>query len=176
MAEAGGRPAPWLKEVDRERVPRGKLGGHPLLASRMVARRPTVVGPEGKVPRSMNCPVCQKQMVTEDFGGVSVDVCRDGCKGIWFDWFELSKLDEKNEGMGAALQEALDYPRTNDANRGPINCPKCSVPLHRHLCTVDKEVSVDECYDCGGFFLDSGELKDIRARSEERRVGKECRL
>ena len=35
----------------------------------------------------------------EDFGGVKVQVCRDGCKGIWFDWGELAKLDEKNEGV-----------------------------------------------------------------------------
>ncbi|HXH61831.1 MAG TPA: zf-TFIIB domain-containing protein [Fimbriimonadaceae bacterium] len=110
----------------------------------------------------MECPVCHKEMVTEDFGGVKVDVCRDGCKGMWLDWMELTRLDENNEGLCAALNEALAYPRTNDANRGVLYCPKCHEPLHRHLCNIDWHVSVDECYDCGGFFLDSGELKDIR--------------
>ena len=110
----------------------------------------------------MKCPVCQKQMAEEDFGGVKVDVCKDGCKGIWFDWFELSKLDEKNEGCGKALKEALEFPRVNDKERGRINCPKCGLPMHIHIYESSKEVNVDECYKCSGFFLDSGELKAIR--------------
>jgi Zn-finger nucleic acid-binding protein len=110
----------------------------------------------------MICPVCKKNMTEEDFGGVNVDVCRDGCKGMWFDWFELSKLDESNEGLGDALQEALQFPRVNDENRGQINCPKCGLLMHRHPYMYDKGVTIDECYKCGGIFLDSGELTDIR--------------
>ena len=110
----------------------------------------------------MNCPVCQKEMVEEDFGGVKVDVCKNGCKGIWFDWLEIGKLDENNEGFGNALEEALNYPRVNDENRGKITCPKCSIPMHIHKYQSSKELNVDECYSCAGFFLDSGELKGIR--------------
>jgi len=101
-------------------------------------------------------------MIEKDFGGVMVDVCKDGCKGIWFDCFELTKLDEKNEGLGNALQEALNYPRTNDEDRGKINCPKCNIPMHVHKYQSSKEINVDECYSCGSFFLDSGELKVAR--------------
>ncbi len=109
----------------------------------------------------MQCPVCGKEMVSEDFG-VDVDVCENGCKGIWFDWGKLAMLDQKNEGVGAALEAALRSPRHNDANRGPIQCPKCHIPMHSHKFQRDKEVNVDECYSCGGFFLDSGELTEIR--------------
>jgi Zn-finger nucleic acid-binding protein len=101
-------------------------------------------------------------MVAEDFGGVNVDVCKNGCKGVWFDWMELSKLDEKNEGLGEALKEALTYERINDENRGQIKCPKCNILMHIHAYESAKEINVDECYQCGGFFLDSGELKAIR--------------
>ncbi len=110
----------------------------------------------------MNCPVCSQAMVEKDFGGVRVDVCQNGCKGIWFDWMELLKLDEKNEGLGNALEEALKYPRTNDGTRGRVGCPKCGVPMHAHMYQSSKQVNVDECYSCGGFFLDSGELNAIR--------------
>ena len=110
----------------------------------------------------MDCPVCKGKMTEEDFGGVKVDVCKEGCKGIWFDWFELSKLDEKNEGFGRALKEALAYPRVNDANRGQIPCPKCGLSMHTHIYRSAKEINIDECYRCGGFFLDSGELQAIR--------------
>ena len=110
----------------------------------------------------MNCPACGALMVEEDFGGVQVDVCRNGCRGIWFDWGELKELDENHEGFGAALEEALKSPRVNDANREQLKCPKCEIGMHVHKYSSAKEVSVDECYGCGGFFLDSGELKEIR--------------
>ena len=110
----------------------------------------------------MNCPVCKEPMVEEDFGGVLVDVCQAGCKGIWFDWKELSRLDEKNEGFGQALQDALHYPRTNPPHREKLPCPKCGVLMFAHQYQSAKEVNVDECYGCGGFFLDSGELQEIR--------------
>ena len=110
----------------------------------------------------MNCSVCGKLMVEEDFGGVRVDVCRNGCKGIWFDWQELIRLDENNEGVGNALEEALKSPRVNEAEREQLQCPRCGIPMHAHKYGRAKEVNVDECYACGGFFLDSGELRQIR--------------
>ncbi len=110
----------------------------------------------------MKCPVCQKTMVEKDFGGVKVDECSNGCKGLWFDWCELKKLDQKNEGFGQALQEALNFPRYNDEKRLPLKCPKCGTQMRQHLSESAKEINVDECYGCGGFFLDSGELKVIR--------------
>ena len=119
----------------------------------------------------MQCPVCQKELVERDFGGVKVDVCKDGCKGLWLGWMELGKLDQNNEGLGEALKEALEYPRNNADDRPRIKCPKCSVAMTRHKFQSAKEINVDECYQCGGFFIDSGELKAIRDNfmSEEER-------
>ena len=110
----------------------------------------------------MNCPACGIEMVVEDFGNIEVDVCKNGCKGIWFDWFELQKLDEGHEGGGDALSDALDSPRANDAGRDQLTCPKCGIPMRTHKYSGSKEVNVDECYNCAGFFLDSGELSAIR--------------
>jgi hypothetical protein len=101
-------------------------------------------------------------MVKKDFGGVEVDVCVNGCKGIWFECGELAQLDEKNEGTGQALKEALESERTIDQNRGKLDCPKCGIPMQIHKYKHCKDVNVDECYSCGGIFLDSGELKAIK--------------
>ena len=109
----------------------------------------------------MKCPACRQEMVKEDFG-IDIDVCQNGCKGIWFDQGELCRLDEKNEGLGTALEAALRSPRDNQGQRGPLTCPKCSIPMHTHKYKRAKEVNVDECYQCGSFFLDSGELTEIR--------------
>jgi Zn-finger nucleic acid-binding protein len=109
----------------------------------------------------MTCPVCSKEMVAENFG-VNVGVCENGCKGMWFDQGQLRMLDEKNEGLGAALEAALRYPRKNDGQRGDIKCPVCAIPMHTHKYKRAQEVNADECYKCGGIFLDSGELTDLR--------------
>lgn len=109
----------------------------------------------------MKCPVCSKEMAEENLG-IKVDVCKNGCKGMWFDINELKLLDEKDEGLGDALQAALKYPRANDNDRAKIKCPKCNVPMHIHKYERQQEINVDECYSCAGFFLDSGELKAIR--------------
>lgn len=119
----------------------------------------------------MDCPACGKSMVEECFGNIRVDVCKSGCKGIWFDWGELKELDTSGKGSGEALEEALKSPRFNDVGRGQLKCPKCGMAMHAHKYRSAKEVNVDECYGCGGFFLDSGELREIREHhmsSEER--------
>jgi len=38
-------------------------------------------------------------------GPIAVDVCVDGCAGIWLDHYELEKIDEQSEAAGAALLE-----------------------------------------------------------------------
>ena len=101
-------------------------------------------------------------MVEKDFGSVSVDVCENGCKGIWFDWGELKDLDESHEGVSKALEEALTSQRVKDTDREPLKCPKCGLKMHAHKYKSAKQVNVDECYACGGFFLDSGDLGQIR--------------
>ena len=73
----------------------------------------------------MKCPVCGKEMVTENFG-VNVNVCENGCKGIWFDQGKLAMLDENNEGLGAALEAALRYPGTTMGNGGKSNVPNAA--------------------------------------------------
>jgi Zn-finger nucleic acid-binding protein len=96
-------------------------------------------------------------------GDVTVDVCKGGCGGIWFDQFELKKFDEPHESAGEAL---LDVER--DANIGVdlsrrLACPKCDdVIMMRHFFSIKKQVEVDECGNCGGFWLDAGELGQIR--------------
>jgi Zn-finger nucleic acid-binding protein len=89
------------------------------------------------------------------------DVCQN-CGGIWFDWMELRRLDETKEGDGEALKEALNAELKDGKSRGNIQCPKCGVTMKKHAYRFNKDVEIDECYACGGIFLDSGELRLIR--------------
>lgn len=111
----------------------------------------------------MDCPNCSKPMTEMDFGGLMVDVCKDGCHGLWFDWLELGKLDRNNEGSGTALEEFLHDKPLKTERAGKITCPRCQIPMFEHLYKASKSARVDECYNCGAFFLDQGELYDIRS-------------
>lgn len=111
----------------------------------------------------MKCPVCEKEMVEQDFGAAMVDVCLEGCQGIWFDWGELARLDENHEGLGEALQRALLQPPRSIERKRQLICPRCSTPMHEHRHRLSKQVFVDECYNCGGFYLDAGELVTLRS-------------
>jgi Zn-finger nucleic acid-binding protein len=101
-------------------------------------------------------------MVEHAFGSARVAVCDNGCDGIWFDWSELPRLDERDQGFGAALRRALGHPE--HAVRRPVQlvCPRCGTPMRSHKHGYSSLVDVDECYSCGGFFLDSGELGSLR--------------
>jgi len=51
----------------------------------------------------MNCPACKNELAPTTVGGVTVDVCQNGCGGIWFDNLELRKV----AALGAAKSEGL---------------------------------------------------------------------
>lgn len=113
----------------------------------------------------MNCPACGRELVEMAAGDVTVDVCRGGCGGVWFDNFELQKVDNQSESAGEVL---LDVERDENVavdHSARKKCPKCDGQvMMRHFSGVKKEVEVDECPGCGGFWLDFGELAKIRSQ------------
>ena len=112
----------------------------------------------------MTCPACGRELTTMTAGPITVDVCVNGCAGIWLDHFELAKIDEQSESAGAALLEIPRDPSLSiDLDRRRI-CPKCEpqIEMMRHFESVARKVAVDECPDCGGIWLDAGELNVIR--------------
>jgi len=92
-----------------------------------------------------------------------VDVCQGGCGGIWFDNFELKKVDDPQEFEGGALLHiGRDETVVVDTARRR-KCPKCpDIVMMRHYFSEQRKVEVDECPGCGGVWLDGGELSLIR--------------
>jgi Zn-finger nucleic acid-binding protein len=98
-------------------------------------------------------------------GGITVDVCDEGCGGIWFDNFELDKVDESSEPADALLSLAAADPAPVMDTSARRQCPRCQdLIMMRHFVSVRREVEVDECPGCGGTFLDHGELEAIRGQ------------
>lgn len=112
----------------------------------------------------MQCPMCANPLAEIDIGSVLVDVCDQGCGGIWFDHRELKKLDELKELDGEKLSHYQCQPGVVVDHSKRLQCPRCTtkVILMRHFFSVKKSVEVDECAKCGGFWLDHGELDRLR--------------
>lgn len=111
----------------------------------------------------MKCPRCTSQLVEMQNGDVAVDVCFNGCGGVWFDWMELKKMDEAHEADPKFLKDLAKSAHKKLDLTEKIDCPKCEKqPMHRRFSSVKRKVELDECPVCGGFWLDAGELVEIQ--------------
>jgi len=121
----------------------------------------------------VDCPVCDRTLGRQTVGGLRVDVCEGGCGGIWFDQFELKKVDESSESAGEALLDIERDPAASVDLNARRTCPKCTdgVVMMRHYTSIKRRVTIDECPECGGVWLDAGELQGIRSEfpSDEER-------
>ncbi len=112
----------------------------------------------------LKCPACQKNMVKVfvPTAGVNVDICLDGCGGIYFDGREFDAVNEEHEDIDTIL-EALKGKTFEKVDESlPRTCPVCGSIMHKNYSSIKKEIQVDDCYSCGGKFLDNGELIKIR--------------
>ncbi|MFO1501684.1 MAG: zf-TFIIB domain-containing protein [Verrucomicrobiota bacterium] len=122
----------------------------------------------------MNCPVCASLLSPVRAGSVTVDVCLGGCGGIWFDNFELQKLDDPRELEGELL---IDMSAESDpSGRQPQrrSCPRCADKKNRLRAPFYSQGAASSRWSprCGGFWLDAGELALIREelRDEQQQV------
>ncbi len=53
----------------------------------------------------MKCPACGNALTEKTVDPITLDVCQGGCGGIWFDNFELQKVDECPACAGMWLDE-----------------------------------------------------------------------
>lgn len=115
--------------------------------------------------QEIKCPACQKVMkkVFVPKEGVNVDICIDGCGGMFFDNRELKYFDETSEGIDEILTaiEGKTFEKVNQENFR--SCPACGARMVKNYTSVKKQVQIDECYSCGGKFLDAGELQSLRS-------------
>ena len=115
----------------------------------------------------MVCPACENNLSQLLAAGVVLDVCSGGCGGIWFDAFELQKVEAAQEVTGDVEISIPRDPTRQVDNQKRRTCPKCAdVVLMRHYYSKLRRVVLDECPSCGGFWLDAGELENIRSERE----------
>jgi len=70
----------------------------------------------------MECPACDNELTAIEVGEITVDACRNGCGGIWFDQLELNRLDEQHgcrqqaEHIAQLLREKMAVYDPQDAS------------------------------------------------------------
>lgn len=112
------------------------------------------------------CPACGKKMkkIFMPQQNVNLDVCVDGCGGIYFDNREFSQFDEQNEDISPLL-DVLDGKVFGSVNENAERkCPVCGNIMVKNFASAKHQIQVDECYNCGGKFLDFGEIDKIRCQ------------
>ncbi len=111
----------------------------------------------------LNCPACSNPLTEKTVDKIKIDVCENGCGGLWFDQLEIIKVDEPHEGGGETLLDIKRNPAIKVDHTKRRNCPVCpSSIMMRHFFSIKRSTEVDECPSCAGFWIDAGELQKIR--------------
>jgi Zn-finger nucleic acid-binding protein len=120
----------------------------------------------------MQCPACRNTLSHVQVSDIEVDVCKNGCGGLWFDKYEFQKFDEPHEQAGKELLAVDRAPGVQVDHSEKRPCPRCDgFTMMRNFFSVKKEVEIDTCAGCAGVWLDPGELAHIHSLfgSEEER-------
>ena len=121
----------------------------------------------------MKCPACGNDLTPYPAGPITVDVCATRCGGIWFDAFELPRVEEMRKPESAGLLKLAPHGELPADPGGKRTCPRCEgVVMMRHYFSAQRKIVVDECPGCGGFWLDAGELAGVREETRAQKAMK----
>ena len=111
----------------------------------------------------INCPLCGKEMkkVFLDEQQMNVDICLNGCGGIFLDNREFDKIDDEHENIDKIIIAIKDKDFEPVVKNEQIICPICNVPMVE-MGAGKSNVKIDCCNGCGAKFLENGELQKIR--------------
>ena len=56
----------------------------------------------------MKCPSCSNALSVFCYGKLGIMACQDGCAGLWFDGYEIKKINRDNFGSGRDLLKVHD--------------------------------------------------------------------
>jgi Zn-finger nucleic acid-binding protein len=96
-------------------------------------------------------------------GPVLLDICQNGCGGVWFDAAELAQLNHAVPTGKKPLAQIIRDPTVPVDADSIRKCVRCrGVKLERKLFSLGTGVILDRCPKCAGTWLDHGELETIR--------------
>ncbi len=107
------------------------------------------------------CPDCQIELRTENLLGIDLDVCPD-CAGIYFDDGEMMNLKDLGDDAFSELDDMVlpddDVDLEEEIGTSKRMCPGCKEVMHEYNYLYTSKVRLDACPDCGGTWVEHGEL------------------
>ena len=123
----------------------------------------------------MLCPRDRSQLQSQIYeADIQVDRCAS-CRGVWLDATELERIQSTLENeyaaeLGGLSSVARAYEMARQKPRADITCPKCGGAVSAREYGYCSQILVDTCADCGGVWLDSGELQALEQFFERERA------
>jgi len=125
----------------------------------------------------MNCPRDGAKLFPVRYeGDVFVDECVK-CKGTFLNRGELGKIEEEHaETFKDALLRMPDlvaqaYELARHKEEGELKCPKCGAEMETREYAYCSQVMINKCVECGGIWLDRGEVQALEIFYEREREG-----
>ncbi len=110
------------------------------------------------------CPACGKEMekIPVPNYDLCLDICTDGCGGIWFDNRELKYFEEQSKDI-EPIKKATENKEFQKVDPSTTRiCPVCNTKMVKNNTGATGKVQIDECYCCGGKFFDYNEIIAMR--------------
>lgn len=119
------------------------------------------------------CPRCTASLKTIDYDGVEIETC-PVCEGEWLDAGELREIVQNVERRF----DPEDVKHLNSLRKRIVQvkelaherllCPKChGQKLRPFNYACGSGIILDKCPNCGGIWLDRGELEMVQALVDE---------
>ncbi len=115
----------------------------------------------------MKCSNCGEEMahytIVSKNASISYDVCKT-CGSLWLDGGELDTMAYQIDGS----IEYSSKTQAEVAGTEKMKCPRCEESeLEKVFFLGCSDILLDRCAQCGGFWLDSGELDLINKELQE---------
>ncbi|MBL8066143.1 MAG: zf-TFIIB domain-containing protein [Chthonomonadaceae bacterium] len=109
----------------------------------------------------MKCPGCGNELASTFLGSTLVEVCSN-CGGIWFDEAELIKVIT-DDPASMNMVDQVQHSQATEISHIHRRCPKCECVMSSYHYAYKSAILLDGCDQCGGIFVDQGELTDIES-------------
>ena len=116
------------------------------------------------------CPRCHVALSPQQQGDITLESC-ERCHGQWLEPDDLKAIIEGTVLLetGPAVRTGIDLTDVQE----DASCPHCGVAMQPFNYAGDSGVILDKCADCGGIWLDGGELEKVRLVVEASEEGLE---
>ncbi len=104
------------------------------------------------------CPRCHVALSPQQQGDITLESC-ERCHGQWMEPDDLKAIIEATVILetGPAVRTGIDL--TDVVEDAP--CPRCGVAMRPFNYAGDSGVVLDKCPNCGGLWLDDGDLERV---------------